>query len=171
MKDGELPLPDSRTLAEAGARGMMNLIYSHLIRRNSTSRHRAGMPKSDYWADAADSMTVAADGNVGVVTIDKEGAALHFYGGIIYPTGGKKALAMPVHPAVWDSDPKEFDPSREKLSLVWPKGENTGTLRDKETGEPYYLLMAHATIRADRSVLPEEGALQDAALAAMEGVL
>ena len=92
MKDGELPLPDSRTLAEAGARGMMNLIYSHLIRRNASTTRRAGMPKSDYWADAADSMTVTASGNTGVVTIDKEGAALHYYGGIVYPTGGKKAL-------------------------------------------------------------------------------
>ena len=169
--NAELPLPSDRTLAEAGARGMMNLIYSHLLRRNASTTRRAGMPKSDYWADAADSMTVTAAGNTGVVTIDKEGAALHFYGGTVYPTGGRKALAMPVHPAVWDQRPAEYDPSREKLSLVWPKGEKTGTLRDKETGEPYYVLMAHATIRADRSVLPEENALLDAARAAMEDVL
>ena len=131
--NAELPLPDDRTLAEAGARGMMNLIYSHLLRRNASARRRAGMPKSDYWADAADSMKLEAAGKVGVVTIDKEGAALHYYGGIVYPTGGRKSLAIPVHPAVWDQRPAEFDPSREKLSLVWPKGSSTGTLREKET--------------------------------------
>ena len=169
--NAELPLPDDRTLAEAGARGMMNLIYSHLLRRNASARRRAGMPKSDYWADAADSMKVEAAGKVGVVTIDKEGAALHYYGGIVYPTGGRKSLAIPVHPAVWDQRPAEYDPSHEKLSLVWPKGEKTGTLRDKETGEPYYILVAHATIPADRSVLPTEDALLDAARAAMEAVL
>ena len=168
---GEIPLPDTRTLAEAGAAGMMDLIYSHLIRRNTSAKHRAGMPKSDYWADAADSMQVTANGNVGVVTIDKEGAALHYYGGIVYPTGGHKALAIPVHPAVWDQRPAEFDPSREKLSLVWPKGHNNGTLRDKETDEPYYILVAHATIPADRSVLPDDDALSDAARAAMESIL
>ena len=169
--NAELPLPDDRTLAEAGARGMMNLIYSHLLRRNASARRRAGMPKSDYWADAADSMKVEAVGKVGVVTIDKEGAALHYYGGIVYPTGGRKSLAIPVHPAVWDQRPAEYDPSREKLSLVWPKGEKTGTLRDKETGEPYYILVAHATIPSDRSVLPTEEALLDAARTAMEAVL
>ena len=63
--NAELPLPDDRTLAEAGARGMMNLIYSHLLRRNASARRRAGMPKSDYWADAADSMKVEAAGKVG----------------------------------------------------------------------------------------------------------
>lgn len=169
--NAELPLPDTRTLAEAGAAGMMDLIYNHLIRRNSTSRHRAGMPKSDYWADAADSMQVNVEGGKGVVTIDKEGAALHYYGGVVYPTGGRKALAIPVHPAVWDQRPAEFDPSREKLSLVWPKGEKTGTLREKDTNEPYYILVAHATIPADRSVLPDDNALSDAARAAMESIL
>ena len=168
---GEIPLPDTRTLAEAGAAGMMDLIYNHLIERNATSRHRAGMPKSDYWADAADSMQVNIEGSKGVVTVDKEGAALHYYGGIVYPTGGHKALAIPVHPAVWDQRPAEFDPSREKLSLVWPKGSSTGTLREKETGEPYYILVAHATIPADRSVLPTEDALLDAARTAMESIL
>ena len=171
--NAELPIPDDRTLAEAGARGMMNLIYSHLIRRNSSSRRRAGMPKSDYWADAADSMKVEPGGSPSsaTVTIDKEGAALHYYGGTVYPTGGKKALAMPVNPAVWDQWPAEFDPSREKLSLVWPKGSKTGTLRDKDTGEPYYILMAHATIPADRSVLPEEDALHSAAQDAIGAIL
>ena len=166
-----LPLPDDRTLAEAGARGMMSLIYSNLLRRNAASRHRAAMPTSDYWADAADSMQVNAVGKKGVVTIDKEGAALHYYGGIVYPTGGKKALAIPVNPAVWDQRPAEYDPSREKLSLVWPKGSSTGTLRDKETGEPYYMLVAHATIQADRTVLPDDAALLDAAEEAMGAIL
>ena len=64
--NAELPLPDDRTLAEAGARGMMNLIYSHLLRRNASSTRRAGMPKSDYWADAADSMKVEAAGKAGM---------------------------------------------------------------------------------------------------------
>ncbi len=169
--NAELPLPDDRTLAERGANGMMELIYSHLRRRNASARRRAGMPKSYYWADAADSMKVEARGKVGVVTIDQEGAALHYYGGIVYPTGGRKALAIPVHPAVADQDPAEYDSSRSLLSLVWPKGEKAGTLRDKETGEPYYLLVAHATMKPDPTVLPEESALHRAAEDAMGAIL
>ena len=169
--NAELPLPDDRTLAEAGARGMMNLIYSHLLRRNASARRRAGMPKSDYWADAADSMKVEAAGKVGVVTIDKEGAVLHYYGGIVYPTGGRKSLAIPVHPAVWDQRPAEYDPSHEKLSLVWPKGEKTGTLRDKETDEVVYLLVSKAKIKEDKTVLPTESEMEAAGMSAAETLI
>ena len=167
----ELPLPDDRTLAEAGANGMMELVYAHLVRRNDSAKRREGMPKSGYWADAADSMKVEAHGREATVTIDKEGAALHYYGGIVYPTGGRKALAIPVHPAVADQNPAEYDPSRTLLSLVWPKGEKAGTLRDKETDEPYYLLVAHAKMDPDPTVLPEESALQRAAERAMGAIL
>ena len=67
--------------------------------------------------------------------------------------------------------PGEFDPGRDKLALVWPKGSTTGTLRDRETGEVVYLLVSHATIKADETVLPTEEELRDAAFDAMEAVL
>lgn len=141
------------------------------MQRDSSSAPDGDLPKSGYYGQAANSVTTEINGNVAVISIQKEGMALHYYGGIVYPGAGKKALAIPQHPATNGKRAEEFDPSREMLKLVWPKGEKTGTLRDKETDEVYYLLVAHATIHADPSVLPEESAMIDAANFAMESII
>lgn len=80
---------------------------------------------------------------------------------------GAKALAIPKHPAVHNQKPSEMDPSRQILKLIWPKGKSAGTLRHKDSGEVYFLLVSKANIPADRSVLPTEAAMQDAATKAM----
>ena len=178
---------DFTILDEPKAGSAMAEAVRDLVRRHFTNRSlhaapsRFGIPPSGFWHKAAGTVKVASHrGLRAVISAGAEssdpkepgqGIALHYYGGTVYPTGGKKALAMPVNPAVWDQWPAEFDPSREKLSLVWPKGSKTGTLRDKDTGEPYYILMAHATIPADRSVLPEEDALHSAAQDAIGAIL
>lgn len=84
---------------------------------------------------------------------------------------GAKALAIPKHPAVHDQKPSEMDPSRQILKLIWPKGKSAGTLRHKDSGEVYFLLVSKANIPADRSVLPTEAAMQDAATKAMESII
>ena len=112
----------------------------------------------------------AVEGAKAVVEVGAEadGAALHYYGGIVYPKQGKKALAIPVNPAVWDRKPSEFDPDRSRLSLAWPKGATAGTLRDKKTDEVYYLLVAKATMKADPTVLPDDNTIASAVLAEIE---
>ena len=129
------------------------------------------MPRGHYWLDAADSAAVEAAGRGAAVTVDKEGAALHYHGGTVYPTGGRRALAIPLHPAVAGKRPAEHDPGRTLLSLAWPEGEKAGTLRDRETGEPYYLLVARARLAADPTVLPGDSELGEAARSAMEAIL
>ena len=161
----------ARDAAEAAERGVFNCIRAHLDRRNDTAKHRDGMPRSNYWAKRPVASRVEGAKAVVEVGAESDGAALHYYGGIVYPTKGKKALAIPVNPAVWDAKPSEFDPAREKLALAWPKGSTTGTLRDKETGDVYFLLVAKATIKADPTVLPDDNTITSAALAAIEGAV
>ena len=81
---------------------------------------------------------------------------------------GAKALAIPKHPAVHDQKPSEMDPSHQILKLICPKGSSAGTLRHKDSGEIYYLLVSKANIPADRSVLPTEAAMHEAATKVME---
>lgn len=171
IRDAEKLLPPDRELADAAGRGVSTLVKRHLIRRDSSAAPEGEMPKSGYYGQAADSVTTEINGNVAVISIPKEGMALHYYGGIVYPGAGKKALAIPQHPATAGKRAAEFDPSRTLLSLVWPKGEKAGTLREKETGDVYYLLVARANIHADPSVLPEESAILDAANFAMESII
>ena len=157
-------LPDgmtSATLAEAAARGISNALKRHFRARNQSSKHREGMPRSNFWAHVADSVQTEPHGNKALVSIDHEGVALHFEGGRISPKRGK-ALTIPLSPAVWDRNPREADPTREKLALVWPKGKSAGILKNKETGDAWYLLVSKADIPSDTSVLPQDATLERA---------
>lgn len=164
-------LPSEREFAEAAGRGVSNAVKRHLVDKDSSTPPRGDMPKTGYYGEAAGSVTTGMEGKIAVVSIPKEGMALHYYGGVVYPTDGHKALAIPQVAAVAGKRPAEVDPSRQKFALVWPKGKATGTLRDKESGEVVYLLVAKAKIPKDETVLPSEAEMYDAATAAMEAIL
>lgn len=163
-------LPRAEELADAWRFGIEVLIKKHLIARDESRPPNGLMPKSGFYTNAAGAVRSSSSGNKAVVEIDQKGVALHFYGGIVLPTNGHKALSIPKHPAVHNKKPSEFDPSRQILSLVWPKGNSAGTLRHKESGAVYYLLIPKATIPADPSVLPSEAEMLDAADKAMESI-
>ena len=160
-------LPPKRELAQAAGRGVSAIVKRHLVNRDGRGRSD-GLPRTGYYGDAAGSVTTETAGDIAVISIPKEGMALHYYGGVVYPTNGHKALAIPKSAITAGKPPAEFDPDRSKLALVWPKGENTGTLKDKETDEVVYLLVSKATIPADATVLPPESDMVGAASAEME---
>ena len=162
-------LASDHELAQAAGRGVSNAVKRHLVERDSRGRSD-GLPRTGYYGDAASGVTTEVSGNRAVVTIHKEGVALHYYGGVVYPTDAK-ALAIPKSPATAGKRPKEFDPDRAKLALVWPKGETAGTLRDKETDEVVYLLVSKAKIKEDKTVLPTEDEMFEAGKSAMEAIL
>lgn len=158
-------LPSDKTLAEAAKAGLRNAVVAHLDEKDGRAKHRAGMPRSGYYTDAADSVQSELVGSRGAaVSIQKEGIYIHWAGGVILPKPGKKYLAIPVNPAVWDRDPSEFDPNREKLH---PAG---GKLKD-DSDEIYYQLIKSAHIKADPDVLPTDDQMCAAMFAAMEAVL
>jgi len=154
----DLILPPANIIAEAGGRGVSNLVIAHLRQRNASLAPDSGFRKTDYYADAADSVTTAMNGKTAVVSIEKEGVALHYEGGTVYPK--KKALAVPVSPAVQGIWPSERGGD---MSLVWIKGKTSGTLRDKESGEILYRLLPRATIPSDPTVLPVDTEMLSAA--------
>ena len=156
-------LPTASEFAQAAAAGVSDAVKRHLVQRDSRGR-TDGLPRTGYWGEAAADVKTEFAGNRAVVTIHKEGVALHYYGGVVYPTNGHKALAIPKSAITAGKPPAEFDPDRSKLALVWPKGEKTGTLRDKESDEVVYLLVSKATIPADATVLPTDDELCTAAM-------
>ena len=164
-------LPPDEELADMARSGIEELVKNHLLARNDSRPSRGTMPNSSYYAHAAETVSSSVNGNMAEVTINQRGVALHYYGGIVLPTNGRKALAIPKHPAVHDQKPSEMDPSRQILKLIWPKGKSAGTLRHKDSGEIYYLLVSKAKIPADPSVLPTDSAMYEAATKAMESIL
>ena len=163
--DPEGLIPDAHTAAEAAVRGVEALIIEHLRNKNDgTKPNRWGMPKMNYYADAAKNVEASVDGATVRVEIDHPGLAMHYEGGTVYPK--KKALAIPLDPAVADIWPSE---AGGELDVFWPKNSSHGFLKDPETGDLLWLLVPKATIPADRTVLPEDAAIEQAALDAIWG--
>ena len=104
--DPEGLIPDAHTAAEAAKRGVETLIIAHLRTKNDgTQPNRYGLTKTNYYADAAKNVEASVDGATVRVEIDHPGLAMHYEGGTVYPK--KKALAMPINPAVariWPSE-------------------------------------------------------------------
>lgn len=163
-------LPSERELAQAAGRGVSNIVKRRLVDRDRRGRSD-GLPRTGYYGDAASGVTTEMSGKTALITIHKEGVALHYYGGVVYPTDGHKALAIPKVAAVAGKRPAEADPDRSKFAIVWPKGKTAGTLRDKETDEVVYLLVSKAKIKADKTVLPTDAELESAGMSAMEAIL
>lgn len=162
-------LASDHELAQAAGRGISNAVKKHLVERDSRGRSD-GLPRTGYYGDAASGVTTEVSGSRAVVTIHKEGVALHYYGGVVYPTDAK-ALAIPKSIQGAGKRPAEADPDHTKFALVWPKGKTAGTLRDKETDEVVYLLVSKAKIKADKTILPTDAELESAGMSAMEAIL
>lgn len=162
--DPERLIPDAHVAAEAAVRGVEALIIEHLRKKNDGTRpNRWGMPKTNYYADAAKNVEASVDGATVRVEIDHPGLAMHYEGGTVYPK--KKALALPIDPAVAGIWPSEY--SRDHQLFKTPGG----ALGDADTGKILYILLPKATIPADPSVLPTDteifGAVEEALMEAV----
>lgn len=152
----ETVVPDLKIAAQAASRGMEVLIIDHLRKKNGGTSPRAGFPKSNYYADAAKNVSAGSRGSIATVDVEKDGIALHYEGGTVYPK--KKALAIPIDPSVAAIWPSEYTGMGHELFKT-----PAGALGDCETGQILWLLVPKATIPADPSVLPSDGQILSAA--------
>lgn len=147
--DPERLIPDAHVAAEAAVRGVEALIIEHLRKKDDgTKPNRWGMPKTNYYADAAKNVEASVDGATVRVEIDHPGISLHYEGGTVYPK--KKALAIPIDTSVAGIWPSEY--SQDHKLFKTPGG----ALGDADTGKILYILLPRATIPADKSVLPTD---------------
>lgn len=161
-------MPPDRVLLDAAARGMVVAVRRHLREKNERTPPRDGFPKTNYYAEAADTARGSASGGVATVEVGPDdpngpgsGIALHYYGGTVYPK--KKALAIPISPAVAGIWPSEASGVGANLAMIWEKGSSHGFLKDTETNELLWLLVPKATIPADPDVLPTDDQILTAA--------
>ena len=162
--DPERLIPDAHVAAEASVRGVEVLIIEHLRKKNAgTQPNRYGLPKTNYYAEASNNVAAGVAGNKVNVEIDHPGLAMHYEGGTVYPK--KKALALPIDPAVAGIWPSEY--SQDHKLFKTPGG----ALGDAETGKILYILLPKATIPSDKSVLPTDaeifGAVEEALMEAV----
>ena len=162
--DPERLIPDAHVAAEASVRGVEVLIIEHLRKKNAgTQPNLYGLPKTNYYAEAAKNVAAGVAGNKVNVEIDHPGLAMHYEGGTVYPK--KKALALPIDPAVAGIWPSEY--SQDHKLFKTPGG----ALGDAETGKILYILLPKATIPEDKTVLPTDaeifGAVEEALMEAV----
>ena len=162
--DPEGLIPDAHAAAEAAVHGVEVLIIEHLQNKNDgTKPNRYGLPKKNYYADAAKNVAAGVTGNKVNVEIDHPGISMHYDGGTVYQK--KKALALPIDPAVAGIWPSEY--SRDHKLFKTPGG----ALGDADTGKILYILLPKATIPSDQSVLPTAaeifGAVEEALMEAV----
>ena len=161
---------NDRVALEAAGRGAFNLVKRHLVKRNLSRPKRGDFPHSGYWAKRKVSSRVSGTAAVVEVGAPGDGVALHYYGGTVRPRAGRKYLAIPQDRSVWNVKPSEY---RGKLFMKRKKGAKSGVICDRKTGKTLWLLVPKATIKADKTVLPEMSeivvAAQKAATAAVQG--
>lgn len=164
-------LPPERDLAEAAAYGITTLIIAHLRNKNgSTAGNRYGLPKTNYYATERSDIATTVVNTKATIAIDKPGLEMHYTGGTVLPRPGKKALAIPISPAVagiWPSEAGGIatggDYDDGPYHMFWPKGSSHGFIKETDTNELLWLLLPKAKIPADPSVLPTDDEMYAAA--------
>lgn len=155
----------AENLAKAMAERVEGLLVRHFAQRDQNAQHRSGFPRSGFWAEAAKRLHVAQQGGEATITVAKPGAALHYYGGTVRSLKGK-ALAIPARAEAAGVNPREYDPSRSRLFLWWPKGRRAGALAKREGSGHLTILwwLVGATHhKPDPTVLPDEARVRETA--------
>ena len=166
-------IPGDRLTAERAGLRVADLIIRHLRKKNaSTPTNPFGLPKTNYYDEASDTVQTETSGNKFTVSVGSDstdrnapgrGIALHYEGGTVYPK--KKALALPVDPSVAGIWPSEYSQGHKLFKTPG------GALGDSETGKILYILLPKATVPADPTVLPTDDEIADAATLGMSQVM
>lgn len=167
----------------AAGRGVRRLLMDHLGGLDQSRPNKLGGKRTHFYADAARNTSYEITNEGALVHIHQQGIALHYYGGVIKPTGGRKFLTIPVDPSAYGRRASEFDDleiawGRTKsgkprpIGLVQKAGYKYKTSKNKKTGVKevvstsfesgkwMYALVKSASIPEDKSILPDDESLQ-----------
>ncbi|MEI6166015.1 MAG: hypothetical protein WCS52_02365 [bacterium] len=166
------------------------LLKDHLGGLDSSRPNKIGGKRTHYYADAARNVSYEVSGDGAEVKVHQIGIALHYYGGVIKPTGGRKYLTIPVDPEAYGRRAGEFN----NLEIAWgltkggkprpiglvkkndwayktkknrKSGANEVVSASYEGGKWMFALVLSATIPEDKSILPEDDTIQAAAMSSI----
>lgn len=166
-----------KPMREAAARAMSVALVKHFRAKNRKEPNARGWKRSNYWSQVADSVTTRVEGNAAIAEIRKEGVRLHWLGGVVKPSPGHKALAIPADPEVYGVWPSEWNgkSKKDKPFMVWREGEKTGFLAvkgsDPEHPRVLWWLTGATHHQADETTLPDTDTLAKSVQRACKGVL
>jgi hypothetical protein len=171
----KMEAPSPAFAAEAAAEGVAQLLIRHFRDRNNRPASRPGWPRSNYWADAADSVRwgdFSADS--ATVVASAPGLRLRLHGGTVRPTGGKKYIAIPQVPRLAGVWPSEHTEKGGELIFI-PRANGKAILAERSGADGaltvLYRLLPQTTHKPDPTVLPEQSEIDSAAAAAAAATL
>lgn len=174
----------------AAGRGVRRLLMDHLGGLDASRPNKLGGKRTHFYADAARNTSYEVTPDGALVHIHQQGIALHYYGGVVKPTGGRKFLTIPVDPEAYGRRAGEFN----NLEIAWGRTKS-GKIRpiglvtksdyvyktaksrksgakevvsaSHNTGKWMFALVLSATIPEDKSIIPDGESVELAAITAM----
>lgn len=165
-----------KAMLEASARAMSVTLIRHFRAKNAKGNAK-GFARSNFWSQAADSVTTRTEADAAIAEVRKEGVKLRLLGGTVRPKNGHRALAIPADPSVAGMWPSEYagKGGGAKTFLLWREGENRGFIGTAVKGqaEPKVLwwLVSKTTHKPDPTALPDKAAMAAAVHRACKAVL
>lgn len=150
----------AKRINSMAAESVAELVTRHIANLEATRPNKMGWPRTHFWGKSSKSVTWKGDATGGQVEVAREGFRQRYYGGRIDPVN-VKALTIPINPAAYGKRALKFN-----LRFIPHKeGTTVGFLvtRDK-TPEWYYVLKSFVVQKPDKSVIPTDAQLANAAL-------
>lgn len=156
---------DPRELHEELGNEYARILVEHFRAKNATPNAK-GFPRSNFWNGVASATAFdSADEKGATVTVsDPWGRQMlhRYFGGVIRPGPGRKALAIPMRPEAAGVLPRSgVIPD---LFLLRSRVSGRAFLARRESGalRLYFMLVPSVTQAADPTALPPAAATQDA---------
>ena len=174
-----------RDMGQVAGRAVQNRVREHLYERNRTHANQLGGKRTNFAAAAARSTTMRVVEDGAVVSINHVGFRQRLEGGTILPKT-KRYLAIPVRAEAYGTAPRErsdlqfeiipgLGPVLVKKRTVKQKrvraGKTSVVTAQWEGSEVMYRLVRKVTQRPDRTWLPTDADLVEAARKSLGGYL
>lgn len=157
-----------RSMFERAAYAVANLVRRHILRiapAHHITAARLGAQPTEFFGKAARRTTSRATSNYGLVEIGSAGFSRAFREVTIRPTNGRRWLTIPKSAGSYGHTVKEM---RSHFGWKIYRPGNARILMGVKDGErvPLFALAEQVRQRQDRSLLPGDGAIGEAASAA-----
>ncbi len=179
---GELAELLARLSAEANSKDLIEVVAESAaeatrehLRDLHDKRHRNVTGRS-FYLRAADAVVADSSGDDARVTIDHTGLALRYYGGTVRPSGrtslitGKPIRRIAVPKEGSEAEGKTPYDFRGRVSLIITKRKKAYLGKEEPDGSftPLFWLVKETNHKPDKTVLPTDDTLADAAEAAIK---
>jgi len=157
--------PQRAELRAAVGVAAVSAVREHILMRYGSYRNRLGGTSTQYYARMSDAVTATVTATGPRVSIPFPGAALHYYGGTVRPSGRISAVTgKPIQfltiPKVAAAHGKRASDFRALYAVRGGLRLQQGAVRS--AADPLYFIFARsATIKPDKGLLPEAEVMEE----------